>query len=91
LKPEHVALAVKEVVELAPEVIEQRFGVSPADGATTEVLGEITGGLDGVGIVYTNKNSVSISIGANLAELAKHKIKPYDLIEAYKLHPMMRL
>ena len=28
LKPEHVALAVKEIIELAPEVIEQRFGVA---------------------------------------------------------------
>ena len=26
MKPEHVALAVKETIELAPEIIEQRFG-----------------------------------------------------------------
>jgi electron transfer flavoprotein-quinone oxidoreductase len=89
IKPEHVALAVKEVIELAPEVIEQRFGVSPADGVTTEVLGEMTGGMDGVAIIYTNKNSVSISVGANLADFTRTKIKPYELIEAYKLHPMI--
>ena len=89
LKPEHVALAVKEIIDLAPEVIEQRFGVSPADGVTTEVLGEMTGGMDGVAIVYTNKSSISISVGANLADLVKAKIKPYDLIEAYKQHPMV--
>jgi electron transfer flavoprotein-quinone oxidoreductase len=89
LKAEHVALAVKEVIELAPEVIEQRFGVSPADGITTEVLGEITGGMDGVAIVYTNKNSVSISVGANLAAFVKTKMKPYELIEVYKQHPMI--
>ncbi len=29
LKPEHVALAVKELIELPPEIIDQRFGVSP--------------------------------------------------------------
>jgi electron transfer flavoprotein-quinone oxidoreductase len=89
LKAEQVALAVKEVIELAPEVIEQRFSVSPADGVTTEVLGEMTGGMDGVAIIYTNKNSVSISVGANLATFAKTKIKPYELIEAYKQHPMV--
>jgi len=89
LNPEHVALAVKEVIELAPEVIEQRFGVSSTDGVTTEVLGEMTGGMDGVAIIYTNKGSISISVGANLAELAKSKMKPYDLLEAYKQHPMV--
>jgi electron transfer flavoprotein-quinone oxidoreductase len=89
LKAEHIALAVKETIELAPEVIEQRFGVSPADGVTTEVLGAMTGGMDGVAVVYTNKNSVSISVGANLADFARTRIKPYELIEAYKQHPMV--
>jgi electron transfer flavoprotein-quinone oxidoreductase len=89
LKPEHVALAVKEVIELPPEIIEQRFGVSSSDGVTTEVLGEITGGMDGVAIIYTNKNSVSISVGANVADFARTRMKPYELIEEYKQHPMV--
>ncbi|MDD5701250.1 MAG: FAD-dependent oxidoreductase [Dehalococcoidales bacterium] len=89
LKPEHVALAVKETIELPPEVIDQRFGVGPSDGVTTEVLGAITGGMDGVAIVYTNKGSVSLSVGANLAAFVKTKLKPYDLMEAYKQHPMV--
>ncbi|MBN1189641.1 MAG: FAD-dependent oxidoreductase [Dehalococcoidales bacterium] len=89
LKAENVALAVKETIELSSEVIEQRFGVSPSDGVTTEVLGEMTGGMDGVAIVYTNKNSVSISVGANLADFTRTRMKPYELIEAYKQHPMV--
>jgi electron transfer flavoprotein-quinone oxidoreductase len=89
LKAEHVALAVKETIELTSEIIDARFGVSGGDGVTTEVLGEMTGGMDGVAIVYTNKNSVSISVGANLAAFTRSKIKPYELIEAYKLHPMV--
>ncbi len=87
--PEHIALAVKETIEIAPEIIEQRFGVSPTDGVTTEVLGEMSGGMDGVAIVYTNKGSISISVGANLSQFAKSKIKPYELLEAYKQHPMV--
>ena len=89
LKPERVALAVKEIIELPAEIIEQRFGVAGGDGVTTEILGEITGGLDGVAALYTNKDSISLSVGANLAELAKSKLKPYDLIEALKQHPMI--
>jgi len=89
LKPEHVALAVKETIELEPEIIEHRFSVSAADGVTTEVMGAMTGGLDGVAIIYTNKGSVSISVGANLADLVKAKMKPYDMLEEYKQHPMV--
>ncbi len=88
-RPEQVALAVKEVIELPPEIIEQRFGLSSADGITTEILGEVTGGIDGVAVLYTNKDSISLSIGANLADLAKSKKKPYELIEELKQHPMV--
>lgn len=87
--PEEVALAVKEVIELPPEVIDQRFGVREGNGITTEIMGEITGGMDGVAVVYTNQNSVSLSIGANLADFSVSKIKPYELMEAYKAHPMI--
>lgn len=89
VKTEHVALAVKELIELSSEVIDQRFGVSSSDGVTTEVLGEITGGMDGVAIIYTNKTTISISVGANLAAFVDTKQKPYELLEAYKQHPMI--
>ncbi|MDP2917690.1 MAG: FAD-dependent oxidoreductase, partial [Dehalococcoidia bacterium] len=60
-KPEHVALAVKEAIELTQEIIDQRFGVSGDDGVTTEIMGDMVGGMDGVAIIYTNRSSVSIS------------------------------
>lgn len=88
-KPENVALAVKEIIELPSEVIDQRFGVSSGDGVTIEILGEITGGMDGVAAIYTNRNSLSLSIGANLADFVAHRLKPYELIESFKQHPMV--
>jgi len=88
-KPEEVALAVKEIIELPAEVIEQRFGVSSGDGVTTEVLGAIAGGMDSVGIIYTNRSSISLGLGANLADFADYKLKPYELLEAFKEHPMV--
>jgi electron transfer flavoprotein-quinone oxidoreductase len=45
--------------------------------------------MNGVAIIYTNKNSVSISVGANLYDFSRTKIKPYDLIESYKQHPLI--
>jgi electron transfer flavoprotein-quinone oxidoreductase len=89
LVPEQVALAVKEIVELPVEVIEQRFGVSGGDGLTIEIMGEITGGMDGVAAIYTNHNTLSLSVGANLADFASRQLKPYELIETFKEHPMV--
>ncbi|MBI4186534.1 MAG: FAD-dependent monooxygenase [Chloroflexi bacterium] len=88
-KPEQVALAVKELIDLPAAVIEQRFGVSGIDGVTAEIMGGVTGGMDGVAALYTNRNSLSLSVGANLADFAATKIKPYELIEEFKQHPMV--
>jgi electron transfer flavoprotein-quinone oxidoreductase len=88
-RPDEVALAVKEIIELPAEVIEQRFGVSGGDGVTMEILGEITEGMDGVAAIYTNHGSLSLSIGANLADFTSRQVKPYELIEAFKQHPMV--
>lgn len=87
--PEHVALAVKEVIELPEEVIDQRFNVAHMDGVTTEILGTVTGGMNGVAVIYTNRKSLSLCIGANLADLTEKKIKPYELLESFKSHPMV--
>ena len=88
-KPEDVALAVKEVVSLPEEVIQERFNVNPGEGITTEILGNITRGMNGVAFLYTNLSSIcSIGIGANLVDFARHKVKPYELLEDFKSHPM---
>jgi electron transfer flavoprotein-quinone oxidoreductase len=88
-KPEQVALAVKEVISLPTEIIGERFGISEREGVTIEILGEVTGGMDGVAFIYTNRSSLSLGIGANLADFAAFKLKPYDLIENLKQHPMV--
>ncbi|MBI2829665.1 MAG: FAD-dependent monooxygenase [Chloroflexi bacterium] len=88
LHPEHVALAVKETIELPADVIEQRFGVSGGNGVTIDALGDVAEGMDGVAVLYTNQSSLSFSVGAVLADYTKHKVKPYELIENLKDHPM---
>jgi electron transfer flavoprotein-quinone oxidoreductase len=88
-KPEHVALAVKEVISLPEETIDQRFNVEPGHGVTTEVLGETTWGMDGVAFLYTNKTSLSVGVGANLADLAEQRARPYEMLEVFKAHPMV--
>lgn len=87
VRPDKVALAVKELIGLPEEVIDERFGVSAGNGVTNEILGNVTSGMNGVAFVYTNRNSVSIGIGANLSDFARQKVRPYEMIERLKLHP----
>ncbi len=84
-----VALAVKEVMELSEEVINERFNVRSGDGVTTEIMGAVTGGLDGVAVIYTNKSTLSLCVGANLEQLSKTRTRPLDLLESFKEHPMV--
>ncbi|MDR3567180.1 MAG: FAD-dependent oxidoreductase [Syntrophobacteraceae bacterium] len=86
-RPESVALAVKELIELPEEVIDERFGVSAGNGVTIEILGSVTLGMNGVAFVYTNRRSISLGIGANLCDFAKQRVRPYEMIERLKLHP----
>jgi electron transfer flavoprotein-quinone oxidoreductase len=88
-KPSDVALAVKEVIELPEEVINERFNVEAGHGVTIEILGEITKGMDGVAVIYTNKNSLSLCIGANLFDLMSNTVRPYEMLEEFKGHPMV--
>lgn len=87
--PKHVALAVKEVIELPEEVIEERFNVDNQNGVTIEILGDVTCGMNGVAAIYTNRKSLSLCIGASLADLSANKIKPYEMMETFKEHPMV--
>jgi electron transfer flavoprotein-quinone oxidoreductase len=87
--PSHVALAVKEVIDLPEDVIDQRFNISSGTGVTIEILGSITSGMNGVAVIYTNRKSLSLCIGANLADFTAKKIKPYEMLERFKTHPMV--
>lgn len=84
-----VALAVKDVIKVPEELINERFNVEAGQGITTEIIGEITGGMDGIAVIYTNKNSLSLCIGANLSDFAKSKVRPYEMLEEFESHPMV--
>ena len=89
-KPDEVALATMEVLKLDTKIIEDRFNLEPNQGCTIELFGDATKGILGTGFLYTNKDSLSIGVGTLLSGLIKHKIKPYELLEYVKNHPMIR-
>lgn len=86
----NLAVAVKEVIGLPPKVIEDRFNLNPGEGAAIELFGASTAGMVGVAFLYTNKNSVSIGVGALISEILKSRITPNDLIERFKAHPVIK-
>jgi len=89
LEPHEMALVVKEIIALAPGTIEERFNLEPGCGATIEVYGSITRGMAGYGFIYTNKDSLSVGIGAMIAHLMRTRITPWDLLEGFKTHPLV--
>ena len=90
LKEDQLAVAVKEVIYLNEEKIEDRFALEKGFGATIEVIGDATKGMVGTAFIYTNKESISIGTGALMSQLVKNKISPNELLESFKNNPMVR-
>jgi electron transfer flavoprotein-quinone oxidoreductase len=89
LTPDSVTLAVKEIINLDEAVLNQRFSLTKMQGATIELIGEITGGMVGIGFIYTNRKSISVGIGALISEFKRTLIKPYELLDSFKDHPFV--
>lgn len=90
IKPKDVALGVKEVIKLNKEKIEERFNLEDGEGAIYELFGGPMLGMLGLGYIYTNKETLSIGLGISLDELAKRKLKPYELLDELKAHPSIK-
>lgn len=90
LKPRDVALGVKEVIKLNKQQIEERFNLDDGTGAIYEIFGEPMLGMLGLGYVYTNKETISLGLGVSLEELAKKKLKPYELLDKLMEHPSIK-
>jgi electron transfer flavoprotein-quinone oxidoreductase len=89
LEPHEMALVAKEIIALPPGVIEDRFTLDPGMGATIEVYGAVTRGMAGYGFIYTNRESLSVGIGALISHFMKTRITPWDLLEGFKSHPVV--
>jgi electron transfer flavoprotein-quinone oxidoreductase len=87
--PEDAALAVKEVIALPRETIDARFNLAGDQGATIELYADASWGMVGTAWIYTNKDSLSIGVGALISDLVKRGIKPNDMLEHFKAHPMV--
>jgi len=59
-------------------------------GATIEMFGNVAQGMVALGFIYTNKDSLSIGVGALLSDLIEVGMSPNDMMEDLKAHPAIR-
>jgi len=86
-RPDQMAIAVKEIVSLPSDRIQERFAVSEGEGVAIHYIGALFKGLVGFGFLYTNKESLSVGFGAIVSTMMKEQVKPYDLMERFKQEP----
>ena len=78
-------LSIKEVYEYENEnVVNQRFNLKDNEGCMCEYIAGPLKNKFALGILYTNKKTVSIGIGVSMKDLIKWKKKPYELIDELK-------
>ncbi|MBD1372904.1 FAD-dependent oxidoreductase [Hazenella sp. IB182357] len=88
--PDEVSLAVKEVIALPKEKIEDRFNVEGNEGVTIEFMGETSLGMAGMGFLYTNKETLSLGVGVMVDQLREKRLKPHEVLDSVKKHPFIR-
>jgi electron transfer flavoprotein-quinone oxidoreductase len=96
LKPDNIALGVKEVLKTDANNIEKSFGLSQDEGLAWVIVGSITKGIPGGGFIYTNKDSISMGLVLHL----KNAIDPIingkfnehvsKLVEEFRFHPYFK-
>jgi len=89
LEPQNVALAVKEILFIDPELINQRFGLKGDEGVVIEIMGKVTKGMVGTAFLYTNKESLTIGIGCLISDFKAGGVAPYQMLEDLKRHPVI--
>ncbi|MEY8001253.1 FAD-dependent oxidoreductase [Clostridium sp. Mt-5] len=89
-RKDQVALAVMEELKMPSEKIEERFNLDKGMGATIEIFGDGTLGMVGTAFIYTNKEHISIGCGTLLSQMCNRNVKPYELLEYIKHHPIIK-
>ncbi len=91
-KPQHFALGFKEVIQLPPQTIEDRFRLGEGEGAAQLFVGSLTKGMMGGGFLYTNQESLSLGIvvGLGSLNLREPREEVYKLLDHFKERPEIK-
>ena len=80
---------VKVVVKLPEQIIDQRFGIQPNEGAAHLFAGDVTLNHIGGGFVYTNRDTLSVGAVYHYDSLMEKPDEPYTLVNALLNNPMV--
>jgi electron transfer flavoprotein-quinone oxidoreductase len=87
--PEQLYQGVKVVVKMPEQVIEERFGIGPDQGAAHLFAGDITLGHVGGGFLYTNRDTLSVGAVYHYDSLMEKPVEPGALIDALLRNPLV--
>src|ERR671911_2697536 len=87
--PEQLYQGVKVIVKLPEEIIEQRFGIGPDEGAAHLFAGDITLNHIGGGFLYTNLDTISVGAVYHYDSLIDRPSEPYTLVNALLKNPLV--
>jgi electron transfer flavoprotein-quinone oxidoreductase len=89
MNPHNRVVAVKEIIQLGRETVEDRFHLAGKEGAAYEYYGGAVEGMVGSGFVYTNTDSISVGVGCLVEDFMQAERAPYDLLDKFKAHPVI--
>lgn len=90
VKPDSVAVGVKELIELPAGLIQDRFNLTEDEGAAWLFAGYPSAGLMGGGFLYTNKESLSLGLVCGLNHIEKAPKSVPQMLEDFKNHPLIK-
>lgn len=85
----HYSLWIREVISLPSAKIEDRFMLDRGEGAVMAMVGYPSGQASGLAAVFTNKDSLSLTIGMKLDRLATREAGLPELLSRLKAHPLV--
>jgi len=85
-QPQHFAVGLKEVIELDPKSIEDRFCLGEGEGAAQLFVGSLTKGMMGGGFLYTNRESLSLGMVVGIHSLNRREPREevHKLLDEFK-------
>ena len=88
----HHALGYKEIIELPPGVIEDRWRLNPGEGAAQLFMGDCTRGMMGGAFLYTNKESISLGMVVGMEDMRTRRdgTESWQLLDEFKELPQIR-
>ncbi len=90
------AVGFKEIIELPPGVIEDRWRLNEGEGAAQLFMGDVTRGMTGGGFLYTNRASIALGVVVSMEQMRTRsdELESWELLDAFKeaaqIKPLVR-